>query len=275
MNIQKIAFIGAGNMASALIGGLITDGFPAKNIWASDVNDQHLTLLEEQCGINTSCDNKAVVSNADVVVLCVKPQAMKSVCEEISATLADKSALLISIAAGIKVESLTNWLGDKTALVRAMPNTPALIKAGAAGMFANENVSQAQKDMAETIMRAVGVVLWIQYEEHMDLVTALSGSGPAYFFKVMEAMEKAACELGLPPEAAHVLTVQTAMGAAKLALESDGTLATLREKVTSPGGTTEKGLAAMQQANIEPMFYQTIKAASERAAELAKDYGEN
>jgi len=275
MKTQKIAFIGAGNMASALISGLVADGVDAKNIWASDPSDKNLTALEQNCGIQTSCDNKAVIANADIVVLSVKPQMISEICKEISAAVSDFSPMVISIAAGIQIENLTAWLGSKTAIVRAMPNTPALIKTGATGLFANEFVTEDQKSIAEEIMRAVGVALWVDDEVQMDYVTALSGSGPAYFFRIMEAMEKSACELGLPAKTAHLLTLQTALGAAKLAMESNDTLATLREKVTSPGGTTEKGLAAMDESNIDDIINKTLTAANLRAAELAKEYGEN
>lgn len=274
MKTQKIAFIGAGNMANALISGLVADGVDAKNIWASDPSDKNLTALEQKCGIQTSCDNNAVVANADIVVLSVKPQIMKDICNEIAAAVSDFSPMVISIAAGIEIKNLTAWLGSKTAIVRAMPNTPAFIKTGATGLFANENVTEDQKSVAEEIMRAVGVALWVDEEVQMDYVTALSGSGPAYFFRIMEAMEKSACELGLPAKTAHLLTLQTALGAAKLAMESNDTLATLREKVTSPGGTTEKGLAAMDASNIDDTINKTLAAANQRAAELAKEFGE-
>jgi len=274
MKTQKIAFIGAGNMANALISGLVADGVDAKNIWASDPSDKNLTVLERNCGIQTSCDNNAVIANADIVVLSVKPQIMKDICKEISAAVSDFSPMVISIAAGIQIGNLTAWLGNKTAIVRAMPNTPALIKTSATGLFANEFVSEDQKSIAEEIMRAVGVALWVDEEVQIDYVTALSGSGPAYFFRIMESMEKSACELGLPVKTAHLLTLQTALGAAKLAMESNDNLSTLREKVTSPGGTTEKGLAAMEASNIDDTINKTLMAANLRAAELAKEFGE-
>jgi len=274
MKTQKIVFIGAGNMANALIAGLLADGLNAKNIWASDPSDKNLTALEQAYKINTLSDNKAAVSNADIVVLSVKPQILKKVCEEIKPAVCDKNPMVISIAAGIEIKHLAAWLGETTALVRAMPNTPALIKTGATGLFANEFVNEDQKSIAEEVMRAVGVALWVDTENQMDYVTALSGSGPAYFFRIMEVMEKAACDLGLPEKTAHLLTLQTALGAAKLAMESNDSLGTLREKVTSPGGTTEKGLAAMNDSGIESLVNKTLNAASSRAAELAKEYGE-
>ena len=274
MKTQKIAFIGAGNMANALITGLVADGVDPKNIWASDPSDKNLTALENKFGIQTSFDNKTVISNADIVVLAIKPQIMKDVCQAVTAAVKDFSPMIISIAAGIQVEHLSSWLGSKAAIVRAMPNTPSLIKAGATGLFANEYVTEDQKSIAEEIMRAVGVAIWVDEEIQMDYVTALSGSGPAYFFRIMEAMEKTACEMGLSAKTAHILTLQTALGAAKLAMESNDTLSTLREKVTSPGGTTEKGLAALNEAGIDSTINKTLVAAKVRAAELAKEFGD-
>ena len=275
METKKISFIGAGNMASALIGGLIADGaFFPDNIIVSDINDTQLNKMESKFGIRSSCDNNKCVAHADVVVICVKPQMMAEICQEIASTVQKQKPLIISVAAGVTTQSLGRWLGAETAIVRAMPNTPALIKTGAAGLFANENVSEEQKELAERILRAVGLVLWVTAENDMDYVTALSGSGPAYFFRMMEAMENAAVELGLDKEVAHVLTLQTALGAAKLAIESSDSIAELREKVTSPGGTTEQGLAAMNAAGIDKMFQQTLKAARDRAKALSNEYGE-
>ncbi|MDH3325287.1 MAG: pyrroline-5-carboxylate reductase [Gammaproteobacteria bacterium] len=276
MEAKKIGFIGAGNMATALIGGLISDDdiLPG-NIIVSDINDQHLNDMESKFGIRSSGDNIKCVEYADVVVICVKPQMMNQICKEIAETVSLKQSLIISVAAGITTENFGNWLGGKTSVVRAMPNTPALIKTGAAGLFANENVSLAQKEIAENILRAVGVVLWVDKEKDMDHVTALSGSGPAYFFRMMEAMENAAIELGLEKETAHILTLQTALGAAKLAIESSDSISELRKKVTSPGGTTAKGLSTMQEEGVDGMFQKTLQAASNRAEELSKEYGES
>lgn len=275
METKKIGFIGAGNMASALIGGLIaSDDVSPENILVSDINDAHLNEMEVKFGVRTSCDNTQCVAKADVLVICVKPQLMSTICREIANTVQENQPLIISVAAGITTKSMANWLGEKTAIVRAMPNTPALIQTGAAGLYANTEVSVEQKDTAENILRAVGVVLWVTDEKEMNHVTALSGSGPAYLFKVMEAMENAAIELGLAKDTAHVLTLQTALGAAKLAMESSESLIHLREKVTSPGGTTEMGLEAMQDAGIDDMFKKVLKAASDRAEELSTEFGE-
>jgi len=275
MESKKIGFIGAGNMATALIGGLVSDdGIDPKNIVVSDINDNNLNDVEVKFGVRTSTDNNQCVANADVIVICVKPQMMAKICHEIIDSVSNSQPLVISVAAGITTDNMTSWLGENTAVVRAMPNTPALISAGATGLYANAKVSTDQKDTAEKILRSVGVVLWVGKEKEIDYVTALSGSGPAYFFKMMEALENAAIDLGLEKETAHILTLQTALGAAKLAMESNDSTSALREKVTSPGGTTERGLAAMQESGVDDMFRKTLQAASDRAEELSNVYGE-
>jgi len=274
MRNQKIAFIGAGNMASALIRGLVKEGFPPKSLWATDLSDEKLTALEQQCGINTSGQNTAIIPHVDIVVIAVKSQLMKVVCNEIATAVQQRKPLVISVAAGIRVDDIAKWLGAQTAIVRAMPNTPALIKAGATGLYSNANVTDIQKDLSEEIMRAVGLVLWVNKEIDMDLITALSGSGPAYFFRIMESLVTSAANLGLDPNTARILTLQTAFGAAKLALECEDDLATLRENVTSPGGTTEKGLEVLQTNGIDDLLKQVLEAASTRAAELSNEFGE-
>lgn len=275
MKNETIAFIGAGNMASALIGGLTSQGVSPQQIWASDIDKAKLDALAEVCHVNVTDDNAKAINAADVVVLSLKPQVMHDVCQTIADIVKTKQPLIVSIAAGIQVKHLNQWFGDHLSIIRAMPNTPALIRAGATGLFANEHATEDQKGLAENILRAVGVVLWVADESHMDYVTALSGSGPAYFFRVMEAMEKAGESLGLPHESARLLTLQTALGAATLALESSDDLSKLREKVTSPGGTTEQGLNQMNKLGIDNLFKETLQAASDRAQELAKQFGES
>lgn len=275
MKSEKIAFIGAGNMAGALIGGMLAEGVSASQIWASDVSEEKLSSLAKHCGINVGSDNNKVIAEADVVVLALKPQVMKEVCQNIAEAINAKQPLVVSVAAGIKVEHLNQWFGDHLAIIRAMPNTPALIRAGATGLFANKHVTEEQKEIAENILRAVGVVLWVNDEKHMDYVTALSGSGPAYFFRVMEAIEQAGESLGLPHDVARLLTLQTALGAATLAMESSDDLKKLRERVTSPGGTTEQGLNQMNKHDIDQLFKETLQAASDRSQELAKQFGES
>jgi pyrroline-5-carboxylate reductase len=275
MKNVKLAFIGGGNMASSLIGGLLADHIDPKQISVADNNDSQRENLAARYGISTSADNQATAAGTDVVILAIKPQQLKAVTEELAPTIQQDHSLVISIAAGIRSEDIDNWLGGNTAVVRAMPNTPALIQTGATALFANAQVSSEQKDLAESILRAAGLTLWVNDESQMDAVTALSGSGPAYFFRIMEAIETAGVELGLTKETAHLLTLQTALGAAKMALESRESVATLRKQVTSPGGTTEQGLNAMDEHNIDAVFSDVLKAARDRSEELANLLGKN
>lgn len=269
----KIGFIGAGNMAASLVGGLIADGTDPASLWVSDIDDAKLNAFEQQFSIKTVVDNSALIDKVDAVVLAVKPQVLKLVASQISDAVKQHQPLIISVAAGIRTQDMARWLGESSAIVRTMPNTPALVQTGATGLYANENVSAEQRVLAESIMRAVGVALWVDVEIHMDLVTALSGSGPAYFFYVMEAMEKAASSMGLADSTARLLTIQTALGAAKLAMESDDAPAILRQRVTSPGGTTEQAIKTLQEGGLEKMFEAALQAAAKRADELAKEYG--
>ncbi|MDH5231372.1 MAG: pyrroline-5-carboxylate reductase [Gammaproteobacteria bacterium] len=272
MQNVKIGFIGAGNMATSLIGGMISDGFPAANLLASDHNQERCQWLAEQFKIQICESNQALLSQANIIVLAVKPQVMADVLRDLAPTPSDK--LFISVAAGIPCQALQNWAQAKIAVVRTMPNTPALVGTGATGLFANEQVSTEQREQAETIMRAVGIALWVETEDMIDTVTALSGSGPAYFFYFMEAMEQSAVNMGMDVQTAQLLTIQTALGAAKLALESDDTPAVLRQKVTSPGGTTEAALNVLAQENVHQAITQAMQAAKTRAAELAKEFGD-
>lgn len=257
-------------MATSLVGGLIADGFDAKNIWVADPDAQKLSLLSSQFPVQTTSDNVRATEQAGVVVLAVKPQNMKQVCGDIANTVRAKRSLVISIAAGIRKTALRAWLGSDIHIVRTMPNTPALIQSGATVLCADHSVSSAQRSLAESLMRSVGVTLWVEDEAQMDAVTALSGSGPAYFFLIMEAMEQAAIELGLTQDTAHLLTLQTAFGAAKMALESTEDIAQLRARVTSPGGTTERAISVLQHAQIKRIFAQALTAAQQRSQELAE-----
>ncbi len=270
MKNVKLAFIGGGNMASSLIGGLVADHVDPKQISVADINDNQRENLAARYSVSTSADNQAVAADADVVILAIKPQQLKAVSEELAPTIQQNNSLVVSIAAGIRSEDINKWLGGNAAVVRAMPNTPALVQTGATALFGNAQVSSKQRDLAESILRAAGLTLWVEDESQMDAVTALSGSGPAYFFRIMEAIESAGVELGLTKQTAHLLTLQTALGAAKMALESHDSVANLREQVTSPGGTTEQGLAAMEKHNIDAVFSDVLKAARDRSEELAK-----
>ncbi len=271
MTRAKLAFIGAGNMARSIIGGLVTEGYPATAIAAADPNTEALAALNAQFGVSTG-DNAEVASQAEVVVLAVKPQVMKPVAEALSPHLSHRP-LLISIAAGIDCRSLGLWLGEEQAIVRCMPNTPALVRAGASGLFANARTSESQRQRAEEIMAAVGRVQWLSEEGLMDAVTAVSGSGPAYFFLLMEAMIDAGVELGLSAEQARELTLQTALGAALLAGDSDVAPAELRRRVTSPGGTTERAIKSFEKDQLRAVVARAMTACARRSAELAKELG--
>ncbi len=273
MNTTKIGFIGGGNMAASLIGGLIADGWPADTIHVSDPDEARRAFLSSHFSVHSHDDNLATVEAADVLVLAVKPQAIATAVKPLAAAIAQNNTLLISIAAGISLSDLSRWCGDYTNLVRSMPNTPALVQCGATALYADPSVDADGRDLAETVMRAVGLTLWVDSEEQIDAVTAVSGSGPAYFFYIMEAIEQAGINLGLSAHNARLLTLQTAFGAAKMALESPDEPQTLRQKVTSPGGTTEQALAVLEQGELKALFNQAISAASERATELAKQLG--
>lgn len=273
MKTTRLAFIGAGNMARSLIGGLIADGWDATCISVSDPDTAQLAALSSRFQVNTDTNNHSVTENADVVVLAVKPQIIRDVGLDLSELIQNRQPLLISIAAGIRATDLQRWLGGSCALVRCMPNTPALVQSGATALWRNEHVSDEQKDLAESILRAVGLALWVDSEDLMDSVTALSGSGPAYFLLVMEALQEAGQAMGLPEETAKLLSLQTAFGAAKMALESSEDAAVLRQRVTSPGGTTEKALAVLENGGLRALFSDALNAARERSRELAEQFG--
>ncbi|WP_181297718.1 pyrroline-5-carboxylate reductase [Pseudomonas sp. Q2-TVG4-2] len=274
MSTPRIAFIGGGNMAASLIGGLRAQGIPATSICASDPGADNRAELQATHGIETFADNGQALAGADVVVLAVKPQVMQAVCRGLAGHL-QANQLIVSIAAGINCTSLQDWLGAQTprAIVRCMPNTPSLLRQGVSGLFANAQVSDAQKQQAEQLLSAVGLALWLDKEALIDAVTAVSGSGPAYFFLMIEAMTAAGEQLGLPRETAAQLTLHTALGAARMACESDLEAAELRRRVTSPNGTTEAAIKAFQAGGFEPLVQQAMNAAAHRSAELAEQLG--
>jgi pyrroline-5-carboxylate reductase len=274
MSKKTLVFIGCGNMASSLISGLVQDGYDPGHIWASDPDSEKLSNLAAQTGIRITGDNKEAVERADVVVLAVKPQVLETVARGIADALQARRPLVISIAAGVREAALHKWLGSDVALVRTMPNTPAMIQTGATVLHAAKGVSDEEKDLAESILRAVGLTRWVEDEGLMDAVTALSGSGPAYFFLVMEAMEEAAKAMGIEDDSARLLTLQTALGAARMAIESSEGPATLRERVTSPGGTTEQALKTLEQGKLRELFQQALADARDRSIELSEMLGD-
>ena len=275
MNTRTIGFIGGGNMATSLMSGLIASGHSPQQIWVSDTVSATLQSHRDHLKVNVSTDNDKIVQEVDVVVLAVKPQTLRDVALQIAPAIRQKKSLVVSIAAGISQTSLALWLGSDAAIVRCMPNTPALVLTGATALHANTNVTEEQKDLAENILRAVGLSLWVDDEHQLDAVTAVSGSGPAYFFLMMEAMEKAAIDMGLNEHTARLLVQQTALGAAKIALESAESPAQLRERVTSPGGTTQKAIETFQQNGFIELVSKALLAARDRSIEMSKQLGAN
>ncbi|MBA2655246.1 MAG: pyrroline-5-carboxylate reductase [Gammaproteobacteria bacterium] len=271
MKHPSIAFIGAGNMASSLIGGLIADRYPANKIWASNPKQDELSQLQECFEIHVTPDNREAANACDILVLAVKPSLLKSVILEISDILRERKPLIISIVTGIRSETIMKWAECNTlSIVRCMPNTPALLRCGTTGLCPNAYVSEEEQTTAESILRSVGVTVWFDDEQDLDVVTALSGSGPAYFFLVMEAMIETATALGLDPEQAQLLTVNTAIGAARMALESGKAVHVLREQVTSPGGTTEQAIGVLESGGIRDLFARALIAAKNKASEMSQ-----
>ena len=268
----KVRFVGAGNMATSLIGGLINRGFLPSQITASDPGGHQRQVVTEKFGVKTFSDNNEHFGIPDVVVLAVKPQIMKQVALDVAESVIETGALVISIAAGIKIEHLEQWISKDIPIVRSMPNTPALIGEGATGLFANANVNREQKHLTEAILDSVGISHWVDEEYKIDVVTALSGSGPAYFFLFMEYLQKTAVELGLSEEVAAKLTEQTALGSAILAQRSQDDITVLRQKVTSPNGTTEAALKSFQANDFAKIINQAVKAANHRSQELSEDF---
>jgi pyrroline-5-carboxylate reductase len=266
-----IGFIGGGNMARSLIGGLIQDGYPAGYIRVCDPDPAQRERLQGLYGLTVEPAADRIIAESDSIVLAVKPQSMREVITDIRRLRGQRNPLFVSIAAGIRLTTLERWLQQKSAIVRCMPNTPALIRTGATVLCANAHVDKEQRNSAETLLRSVGLALWIEDENLLDAVTAVSGSGPAYIFAVIEAMQAAAESLGLSPEHSRLLCLQTAFGAAKMALEDSEPVGMLRQRVTSKGGTTEKALGVFAQGNLPELFRQAITAACERSQQLAQE----
>lgn len=264
--MNTIAFIGAGNIAKALMGGYLAAGSPGK-VWAADPFEAQLATVPN--GIQKTTDNLEAVAEADLVVLCVKPNMMSDICRPLAPLAAGK--LFISVAAGITSTSLSGWLGSKTAIIRCMPNTPALIGEGMTGLFASPNASDKQKNLAANLLATVGKIAWFKDEGALDAVTAVSGSGPAYLFLMLEAMQSAATDLGLAPEVAKTLVEQTALGAIKMAIQSDLPVSELRHNVTSPGGTTAAAIEVLEDNGYQKIIGKALTAAASRSKELSAD----
>ena len=267
----SIAFIGGGNMARSIIGGLLQQGFEKSHISVSEPYPATRMALAEELAIPVVDDNIQVAQNAQVWLFAVKPQVMKAVCAELKSVAQQNNPMIISIAAGITATQLDTWLGGGLPIVRAMPNTPALLGAGASGLYANDQVSSDQKRIAEQLFQAIGLCTWIADEALIDTVTALSGSGPAYVFLLAEAMQAAAEKQGLPPDAARLLAVQTFMGASKMLSESGEPAALLRQRVTSPNGTTHAAIVQFEQGGLRELVQTAMDAATERGRSLSKE----
>lgn len=268
-----ISFIGGGNMATSLIGGLIADGRDPASIYVSDPDAEKREDVAERFRVQTSGDNEEAVGHAATVVFAVKPQVMAPVVSGVAVVAQAHRPLFVSVAAGVREPDIRRWLGYDAAIVRSMPNTPALVGSGATALYANPFVDDAERSRAESVLRAVGLTVWVEKEEQLDAVTALSGSGPAYYFLLMECMEKAGIALGLAKDDARMLTIQTAFGAAKMALESSEAPATLRARVTSQGGTTERALDTLVGGGLDHLVHRALEAARDRSVELGDEFG--
>jgi len=269
----RIAFVGAGNMASSIIGGLIESGQPVDSISASDPYPASLEQVRKIAPVAVYSDNVAAVQNADIIILAVKPQVMADAADSIAKVVQNSGALVISIAAGVTIASMQARLGPQAAIVRCMPNTPALLRCSASGLFANDRTSARQREFAQLVLSAVGITCWVSSEHELDAITALSGSGPAYFFLFLEAMVDAGVELGLNAQTAQRLALQTSLGASRMALEGAVDLVELRRRVTSPGGTTERAIQSFEQNGLRTTVTKAMRAAAERAAEMARELG--
>ncbi len=272
MHTTRIGFIGAGNMASCLLGGLIKQDVPTAHLTVSDTNTDQISALQQRYAVTAYLnDNEAVARHSEVLVFAVKPQVLQSVATALAHTVQQRKPLIISVAAGITTTQLARWLGGDVAVVRCMPNTPALLGCGATGLFGNAKVSVAQRQLADQLFAGVGIALWFDTEALLNAVTAVSGSGPGYVFFLMQAMQQAGIELGLASDDARQLVCQTLLGAARMAQATTSSFAELRAQVASPGGTTEQGLQVLAAGQFPALISQALHAAACRADELSKE----
>lgn len=272
MTHLDLAILGGGNMGRALIGGLLRQGLRAERITVGEGRPETRERLSQEFGIAATADNTEAVSRANVIVIAVKPQDVQAVLDPLRVRLERSRPVCLSIAAGVRTRALRQWCGTGVPVIRAMPNRPALLGAGITGLFATAEVDAAHYALAEQVMRSVGEVVRVETEDALDVVTALSGSGPAYFFRLAELMAQAGVDLGLAPEAAQRLVIATLHGAGLLA-HTDGDLARLRREVTSKGGTTEAALSALEAGGFDRIVARAIEAATRRSRELAQRFG--
>ena len=273
MNHLDLAVLGGGNMGRALIGGLLRQGLRPERLTVGERGEAARATLERESGLVATTDNAAAVGTAKVVVVAVKPQHVSEVLQPLAETFARTRPLVVCVAAGIRVAALQQWCGPEVPVVRAMPNRPALLGAGVTGLYVPEGITAAHAQLAERVLRSVGEVVWVESEAALDVVTALSGSGPAYFFLLAELMAEAGTALGLSAQAARALSVGTLHGAGELARSGDGDLAQLRAEVTSKGGTTEAALRTFATAGLDQIVSRAVAAAAQRSRELADQYG--
>ena len=271
MSNNHISFIGAGNMASSIIGGLVTNGYPADQITAANPSEGKLLDLQQHYGIHITTDNITATEQADILVLAVKPQLLNQVCAPLQNTVQQYKPLILSILAGKTLATLAEQLATKSlAIVRCMPNTPTMLGCGVTAAIANPHTTAAQKETITQLLQTIGIVIWLEQESQINPVGAISGCGPAYFFYIMEGLVKAGIAQGLDEAMVKTLVEQTALGATKMALASSESLATLRHQVTSPKGSTEQGIKVLQDNDLDKILADVVAAASKRAAELAK-----
>jgi pyrroline-5-carboxylate reductase len=271
-NDARIGFVGGGNMSLAIAGGLLNSGFPGGQIYISEPSEEQRSRLDEAlAGVQIGADNAALVANVDCLVLATKPQVLANVCRNIAGAVQAKKPLVVSIAAGIKSQAINSWLGGGLAVVRVMPNQPALLRLGASALYANQDVGSNDRDLATRIIGAVGKLVWVSNEADIDAVTAISGSGPAYFYLLIDMLIETATRMGLDAGAARTLAVQTALGAAAIAADSDTTMDELIARVHSPGGTTAAALDSLDQQGVRAIFATALQAARNRAEILANE----
>lgn len=270
MHSAHIAIIGAGNMGGALLAGLVASGYPPQHIIVSNPTLEKLRHFEQHFGIAITQNNIAAANHADVIILCVEPTQVPIVAKEIAPIIQQNKPLIISIAAGVPETVIQQSLGGQAAIIRAMPNTPALVGASATALHASPLVTETQKNTTESIFRGIGTVVWLPHESDMDAVTALSGCGPAYFFLIIEILQQIGEQFGLPHDIAQILTLQTAYGAGKMALENKRSITELRKQVTSPGGSTEAALRVFETEPVREIFFKALSAACHRAEERSQ-----
>jgi len=270
---MRIAFIGGGHMTTALVGGLLRHGTAVDSLRVADPVPLQLERLAYEFGVRGSTDNREVVADADLIVLAVKPQDMAQAARNIAREVTGRRRLVVSVAAGVRLADLARWLGDGVPMVRAMPNRPALIGAGITALYAGAGITADDRGAVERLMSAAGETVWLDQESQMDAATAISGSGPAYFFLLIEALEAAGMAIGLPHETSRRLAAATARGAGRMAAESGLEPATLREQVTSKGGTTAAALEVMEAGGLRGMVRSAVEAAARRSVELADQSG--